>query len=798
MKKLFLISFLLLLTSPLFAEKIEIYGKVVDKTTKTGIEGVTVIFFPTGEKTITIANGNFSLTAEKQDGMFLQIMKSGYNSIKIKSNLEEVYAELELATKVEGQKITVKGKRDEKKVIISRQQVDQKNIERSTANLFGDSVKVIQTLPGVVTMGEMSALMYVRGGDAYEIMNYYDRLLMVDAYVWGGMMSVFNPDLVKTIDFYSGAFPAQYGNAMSGILDAKMKDGTTEETKGFLDLSLTTLTGIIEGPIGEKGKTDDSYMIGVRRTHYDLAIKLMTETGVIKGNYEGVQFPFFYDAHLHFKFQLDPVNILRVYSLLVYEGMDFTFDADPDGETQEGWKSGNEFHYKDFKYMQGVSLTSAFSDKLIMENTLGFSLENGNFKYVDQYNPVHFKTSYNYSLYQNDLTWKPNDSHILKFGLGAYAYVLSMDMDIVINRIPAGFAPITTGEIPILATDIPYYEYSQDYTSKLFFIGNFYVQDDIELAKDFFFLNLGFRTEWFNINKKFTADPRIGIKLVFDDLLTAKVAGGIYSQQISDGRYYDKKYGNPNLDPQKAYHLVLSFEKDTPDYFFRLDFFGKQYKDLVTEDYRDNFKNGGIGYSYGAELFLQKKIIGNWDGWISYTFVVTRRKITDRISKDDYNTTVAPSQMKGDYELPFNQWYAPAYDRQHSLNIILNYNFDEKWQLSTTTKLFTGLPYTPLDGRNVYSARTNINDANTETRKLYSPIYGSYNSDRMPFYANMDVKLTMPFFWDNCSSFVQAMNVFYLFGAKKIMRYFYDETYTIRKEEQGLPFMIILGVKAKF
>ena len=72
------------------------------------------------------------------------------------------------------------------------------------------------------------------GGSAYEMMNYYDRILLFNAYVWGGMMSVYNPDVVQSIDFYSGAFPAEHGNAMSGVMDVRMRDGKTDQFGGFL------------------------------------------------------------------------------------------------------------------------------------------------------------------------------------------------------------------------------------------------------------------------------------------------------------------------------------------------------------------------------------------------------------------------------------------------------------------------------------------------------------------------------------------------------------------------------------
>jgi len=245
---------LLLFGSNLFGEELEITGKVVNKTTLESIQDALIVAYPSGAQTISNQNGNFSLKVERTKDLQLVIKKAGYRLLMIKEQFEEIYAQLELETMVEGQKILVQSKRDEKRVVSSRQQVGRENIDRSTSNVFGDAVKVVQTLPGVVSANSFSALMFVRGGDAYEMMNYYDRLMLTNAYIWGGMLSVFNPDVVQNIDFYSGAFPAEYGNAMSGVLDVKMRDGRTDKIGGLFDLSMTTFTGLLKALLVPRAK----------------------------------------------------------------------------------------------------------------------------------------------------------------------------------------------------------------------------------------------------------------------------------------------------------------------------------------------------------------------------------------------------------------------------------------------------------------------------------------------------------------------------------------------------------------
>ncbi len=790
-----IILFFLFLSTFAFAQEIEILGKVVDKTTKKGVGDVTVIVFPGGEKTQTKPNGNFYLTAEKKEGMFVQILKKGYKSLKITKDLNEIYAEILLSTEVQGQRVVVTGKKDRKKVVVSRQRLNRKQLKQNTSSVFEDTVRVVQTLPGVVSKG-FSTRMYIRGGDFYELTNFYDRVYLTNPYILGGALTVFNPDVVNTVDFFSGSYPSLYHNGMSGVLDVRMRDGNSSKTTGYGEFSLTSTLGLIEGPLNEDGS--DTFLVAVRRTHYDLVANLIIDR-------DGVQLPFFYDAHIRFKFQLGKSNILRIFSLVVYEGLDLTFDDIGDEETAN-FNKDSEAHYYNFRMLTGVSLSTAFSKNFIMEQTLGHVFRNGDFKFqVDNERTFDIVPSGHFLQYRNDMIIKPFDRNIFSTGFVMYAFVNNLELDIYQRGFPAGLPEtFNNSGVPYQDSQVPEYTYNIDYTGKISYLPTAYFQDDIELVKDRFFMNVGINLQWLSITKNWAIDPRGGFKLSIPDVLDIKLAGGVYSQfpiTKEFGRVLDEKYGNTNVKPEKSYHGVLGFEKDMKDYFIRIDFFGKYYKDLITEDYQYNFINGAIGYSYGFDFFFQKKFGDKLDGWLSYSFIISKRKVTDRISKDNYNATVVANQQKGDYELPYNTWYYPEFDRRHTLNLVVNYTFNKKWKLSTTTKFGTGLPATPLIGTSRYQIDNASDgyggggDPDPIDEYDYAPINGAYNSDRLPLFFNMDVKLTMPFFWDNWSMYIQIINAF---SYTNVESYTYSKDYSKRKEVKGLPLIPIFGIRAEF
>ena len=783
--------------SLLSAQEREIFGKVVDRTTKEGIAGAQVILFPQGTKVLTGANGNYSLKAGISGDSFLQIMKNGYQSVTIRNNIEEVYAELMLSAQVEGQKIIVSAKRDQKEVIASRNQVDRKTMKQSTAQLFDDAVQVLKTMPGVVSTGDFNAQMYVRGGEFYESAHFLNNAFILVPYIWGGAMSVFNPNLIDKIDFYSGAFPAQYGPAMSGIVDVKSRDGNAGGFSGFAELSLTSFSFLYEGPLGEPGKTNDTFVIALRRTHYDLAMNQVTDRS-------GVKFPYFYDAQLHFKFQLDDFNILRLGLVFVTEGSDISFeDVEEDDTSVQGWKKGNEFHYRDYSFLQTLNLTSALADNFIVENTLAFEYKYGDFEYVDQDSPAKSVEEWKVFQYKLDMNLKLS-SHSLKSGFGSYLMWYNLDLDMYMRGIPANFDPVfayggtgSEGD-PYLLIALPGDSFQLKWESKKMWRPYAYFQDDLELVKDALFLNLGVRADYLNITDKIALDPRLGLKWTMNSEWTMKLAAGQYSDYpiLGNGIFLTEEYGNPDVRPERSYHLVGGVEYETGQWFVRLDGFGKYYKDLITQDYLDNFRNGGIGYAYGFDLFIQKKQskspVDAWDrfdGWVSYSFIVARRKVTDRISPEDYNALQTnPEDWVGQYEVPFNTWYTPSYDRPHTLSLVLNYTFGGKWRLETTSKIGSGAPYTPLAGRNVYQV-----DLESEVR--YGAVYGDYNVKRTGMYYKTDIKYNMPFFWEDWSSFIQVIN---LVGRDNVEQVLYDETYTKKREQTGLPRMFIFGIRAEF
>ncbi len=184
-----------------------------------------------------------------------------------------------------------------------------------------DVLKVIQLLPGVQSGTEGTTGIYVRGGGPDQNLFLLDGVPVYNASHLFGFLSVFNPDAVKSVQLYTGGFPARYGERLSSVVDIRMKEGNEKEVKGNFSIGLVSSKLSVEGPI-IKDRT--SFIISARRTYADiLAIPVMAHVNRQNGNvYKTTGGYNFYD--LNFKVNHKLSDRSRIY-LSSYTGRDRAF-----------------------------------------------------------------------------------------------------------------------------------------------------------------------------------------------------------------------------------------------------------------------------------------------------------------------------------------------------------------------------------------------------------------------------------------------------------------------------------------
>src|SRR3989339_400729 len=232
-------------------------GTVVDAVTKEPLEGAVVRIKESAQAVACDKDGKFTFETPLKS-VTLSTELGGYKKYEKSMSFpySDVTIELELSTDYTMGKVYV---RDRKRLEGTKNKVQAEQIKKTTTPLFADSLKVLQTLPGVVTGDDFSSLMYVRGGEFYESVAFLDNIHILMPYMWGGNQSIFNPAFVDKVDFYSGGFPAKYPQAMSAVIDVKNIDGNFTTRNGYTDMSPTTFEYFIEGPAKENVS---SYVFG--------------------------------------------------------------------------------------------------------------------------------------------------------------------------------------------------------------------------------------------------------------------------------------------------------------------------------------------------------------------------------------------------------------------------------------------------------------------------------------------------------------------------------------------------------
>jgi hypothetical protein len=141
-----------------------------------------------------------------------------------------------------------------------------------------DVIKALQLHPGIKSQSEGSSLLLVRGGNPGENLYLFDNVPVIYVNHLGGFMSVFNPDIINSIDLYKGGFPARYGGKLSSVVDITQKEGSSSEPKGSYSIGITDFSLLLEGPI----KKNASYIFTGRKTLFDILTIAGSSLG--KGN----------------------------------------------------------------------------------------------------------------------------------------------------------------------------------------------------------------------------------------------------------------------------------------------------------------------------------------------------------------------------------------------------------------------------------------------------------------------------------------------------------------------------------
>jgi hypothetical protein len=745
MKRLIAVFVCCMFQHTLVAQKFTISGYITDKKSGERLKGASIISLNGNAGTTSNSFGFYSITLAK-DTVQLSFSYSGYSTTFQNIFL---YKDVELNIALESgkalQEVIVSGSK--KASIQNRTQMSSIDLPvetiKSLPRFLGevDILKAIQLLPGVQGGNEGQSGIYVRGGGPDQNLIILDGVPVYNVSHLFGFFSVFNADAVKSVEIIKGGFPARYGGRLSSVLDIQMKEGNKNELHGEGGIGIIASRLTLEGPF-KKGK-ESSFMVSGRRTYIDILAQ-----PIIKNQTDGLQAGyFFYDLNAKTNIKLSNKDHLYVSA---YSGSDKFYGKEKDNSYtfNNGIKWGNitavaRWNHLFNKKMFG-NLTTHFSKYQFDVNSEEKSRTNAN---------EYFKLRY-YSGIQDvsaryDVDILPNPNHFIKVGTGITFH--SYKPGAIQSK------EAYTGSTPI------------DTTIKFRFITSketdTYIEDDIKLGNKLK-TNVGLHFTTFSVDgQTFTSlQPRVAMRYLITPDLSAKASYAQMNQYIH--LLTNSGIGLPTdlwvpvtkkVPPQQskqvagglAYNLKNTYEVSLEGYYKKMQNVieyneGASYLD-PTSNWEDKVE-AGTGWSYGAELFLQKKK-GNTTGLVGYTLSWTNRQFPT---------------------LNFGRKFPYRYDRRHDFKAAIVHKVSKRIELSADWVFGTGqaitLPaeqYIDANGvtilvyksRNAYRMapyhRLDVSATFTKVKKKYArswvlSCYNVYNRQN-PFYIYLGTKNSPPY-----------------------------------------------------
>ena len=727
----------------------------------------------------SITPGLYSITAGGPGCEFLFLP-----NISINSGINNLLTvEVEKATAIHQlDKMVVTGSKISQKTAEQVTSVERLgNFELSnTAGTANDINRVLESLPSVVCTGaDFDNSLYVRGGHSRENVYLIDGIEIdnishfSDVSGSGGAIGYINGALVDHLDFYAGGIPASYPPRTSSVIDIDIRNGSLLGRKCQVELNVSGLGLMAEGPFPKKVGT---YLIGVRLVDMHLLKSFLTQTGI----------PRFGDSQSKFKFFLGDKNSLSLTNVFGFDT--YNEEDDPSGwgfptdwteklyqfGTGANWETITQklknrlhasFNFRNEEYFEEVS--SFTGQQTIYEESMKYNMQSPDdtiitvhdttltirneaakrelFGTVDNRRAISLK---------DDFTLYLRETDQVQLGINARREIFDLgERDGTRQTFLISWYPDTT-DTTVKKDSVIQYNEKFDIDSSIVSdqIGG-YVQ---YVFKQGLFKGIGgVRADYFRLLRDYCFSPRIGVSFNFDPVGVFSFSGGLYYQLPADlsGNLSDLIVPNPNyllsrphfweLELSRNWQAVFGYERQLPkshilNFEAYYKWYDREYKLLDPDTYLyeeqiwDAFDNNtpfkfpkpqGKKKAYGVELSFQKKQQKGVFYALGYSLFSVRNRYAD------------------------GKWYNDVRNVRNSLALTIGTSLFKSHTLSLRLAAAEGRPYSKVvaDSMGV----------------LHYDTTAGYFTERLNPTCNLNIRYSFRFFrkWGNITGYAEIWNL---------------------------------------
>ncbi|MBI2966665.1 MAG: TonB-dependent receptor [Bacteroidetes bacterium] len=767
----------------LHAQTATLRGFVYDKSDGEPVIFANVYFIGTGIGSATDANGYYSITNIPPGDYSLTVSYLGYDTLRIPFTFRagQVITRSLYITKsaIELQAVEISAEKQaaQTEVRTSVITITPKQIKQlPTVGGEPEIAQYLQVLPGVIFTGDQGGQLYIRGGTPIQNKVLLDGMTVYNPFHSIGLFSVFDSDIIRTCDVYTGGFNAEYGDRVSSVMDIKTRDGNKKRFAGKLSANPFTSKLLIEGPIrkySEDNPGSITYILSAKSSYLKESSKL------------------FYP----YNFNSDGKIISSP------GGLPYTFN-DFYGKLSVNSASGSRVNFFGFNFIDRVNY-QFISD--LRWNSYGFG---SNFILVPALSPLLVDGNFSYSKY--DISLQEADGKLRASSITGFNAALNFSYFSSKNELKYWL------EVAGFSTDFEFYNSANRYINE--------PNNTTELAGFLryqwtvgqFIFEPSFRLQYYASFPYTSPEPRLGIKYNATDNIRIKFGGGLYSQnlfsavsdrdvvnlfygflsgpfqsRLQDSVYfiaggdtlaYERKHGL-----QTARHAILGFEYDLGTRItMTLEGYYKKFTQLTNLNRNKIFDDID---QYKDKPYYQRLnfIIETGD---AYGF--------DFVLKYDYKRWYVWAVYSQSYVTRFDGLilYPPHFDRRHNVNLVASYNFgkDLTWEFDARWNYGSGFPFTKTAGFYEKISFEDINQNYLTANGELAYVYGPINDGRLPDYHRLDLTVKKKFFPSENSTLEVVASVVNAYNRQNI---FYFDRIRYERVDQ-LPILPSFGISWSF
>lgn len=642
---------LILLFIPLLSNsqnnKQNIRGNIIDALSQSPLANAKVIILnDTAKNFYSDVNGNFVIKDLSPERYEVKVSYMGYKNVTITNVVVSSGKETILDIKMEEDIIYT----DEIVVTVNEKDKTINDLVTNSARTFSmeevnrysgcrnDPARLVSNFAGVNAPDDSRNDIVIRGNSPVGVLWRIDGLNVTNPNHFaaisttGGAVSALNTNLLKNSDFFTSAFPSEYGNAISGVFDLSLRNGNTQKRETTLQIGVITgLEAVTEGPISRKNGS--SYLIGYRYSLAGIAQSMGIDIGTSST-------PSYQD--LSFKINSGNTN-LGTFSLF---GILATSKISIEGGSENTiYGNGNNVDFSSKIGIIGLNHQYLINSKSFISSSFGI-----NYSKTDQLN---------YDLDSTRTNFLKEESKSSKTG---YNFITSYNSKIN-SRLFI--------KLGIQAEYMKLYLYDRtrrnernswkqvwDYNSYTTLLQS-YAHIKYSLSEKFV-LNTGIHAQKFFLNNSLSIEPRFGLKYNINYISSVSIGYGLHAQtqplnvyflqtQTPDGSII---YNNKNLDFTKSHHFVLAYDLQpftdwrikTEVYYqyiynVPVNTYTSSYSMLNTgstfkTDLEDSLVNNGTGKNYGAELTIEKFFSSGYYGLLTVSLYNSKYTASDGVERN--------------------------------------------------------------------------------------------------------------------------------------------------------------------